>query len=149
MYGHGDKQPPFEGWAEGLGPYYPVVRSRLPTSDENAEDKDTYLYGRGSNDDGYALFSSILAIKALQEQNVPHGRIVILIEFSEESGSCDLPYYLCQLMGLERAKHIRESLGDDAPKLSEDHQDRIGDVDLVVCLDSGVGNYKQPWTTIR
>jgi acetylornithine deacetylase/succinyl-diaminopimelate desuccinylase-like protein len=29
FYGHMDKQPPFEGWSEGLHPYKPVVRDGL------------------------------------------------------------------------------------------------------------------------
>ena len=52
MYGHMDKQPPFEGWNEDLGPYTPVI-------------KDGKLYGRGGADDGYSTFCAILAIKAL------------------------------------------------------------------------------------
>src|SRR6476659_2914635 len=39
LYGHLDKQPPFEGWSDGLGPWQPVQR-------------DGRLYGRGSADDG-------------------------------------------------------------------------------------------------
>jgi hypothetical protein len=80
LYGHFDKQPEFSGWEPGLGPWTPVVR-------------DGRLYGRGGADDGYALFSSLLAIRTLQEQGVPHARCVILIEGSEESGSDDLPVY--------------------------------------------------------
>jgi acetylornithine deacetylase/succinyl-diaminopimelate desuccinylase-like protein len=67
MYGHMDKQPPFEGWEEGLGPYKPVIR-------------DGKLYGRGGADDGYSLFASVCAVKALEEQKIPHGRIMIIIE---------------------------------------------------------------------
>ncbi|KAL0484996.1 Cys-Gly metallodipeptidase [Acrasis kona] len=115
LYGHMDKQPPFTGWDEGLGPYKPVIRK--------GEDGDSYLYGRGGADDGYAIFAAVTAVKALKDQNIPHGRIVILIEGSEESGSPDLPYYI--------------------EKLS----DRIGTPSLVVCLDSGAGNYKQLWIT--
>lgn len=81
------------------------------------------LYGRGGADDGYAAFASLTAIKALHDQHVPHARCVILIEASEESGSSDLPYYI------------------DALK------DRIGCPSLVVCLDSGCGNYDQLWMT--
>lgn len=110
MYGHLDKQPEMTGWREGLGPWIPVMEN----------DK---LYGRGGADDGYALFASVAAIKALKEQGVPHARIIILIEFSEESGSPDLPFYV-------------------------DHfSDRIGSPDLVICLDSGAGNYDQLWST--
>lgn len=81
------------------------------------------LYGRGAADDGYAAFASLTAIKALQEKNIPHGRCVILIEACEESGSTDLPFYVNAL------------------------EDRIGKPDLVICLDSGCGNYEQLWVT--
>ena len=81
------------------------------------------LYGRGGADDGYAIFGSIAALLALREQGVPHARCVIMIEACEESGSYDLPYYVDHL----------------AP--------RIGNPSLVVCLDSGCGNYDQLWLT--
>jgi len=81
------------------------------------------LYGRGGADDGYAMFASIAALLALKEQGIAHARCVILIEASEESGSPDLPFYIDHL----------------AP--------RIGEPDLVVCLDSGCGNYDQLWLT--
>ena len=110
MYGHMDKQPEFTGWAEGLGPWTPVIR-------------DGRLYGRGGADDGYAVFGSLLALKALAEQQIPHARCVILIEGSEESGSPDLPAYIDALA------------------------DRIGEPSLVVCLDAECGNYDQFWCT--
>jgi acetylornithine deacetylase/succinyl-diaminopimelate desuccinylase-like protein len=84
---------------------------------------DGKLYGRGGADDGYAIFASLLALSALKEQDIAHARIVGLIETCEESGSYDLPHYL------------------DALK------SRIGDVDLVIGLDSGCGNYEQLWVT--
>ena len=73
-----DKQPEFTGWADGLSPWEPVLR-------------DGKLYGRGGADDGYAVFSSLTAIRLLQEQKIPHARCVVLIEACEESGSYDLP----------------------------------------------------------
>ena len=81
------------------------------------------LYGRGGADDGYAVFASLAAVMALREQGVPHARCVAMIECCEESGSYDLPYYL-------------EAL---AP--------RVGQVDLVIGLDSGCSNYDQLWFT--
>lgn len=55
MYGHLDKQPPLnEGWMENKGPYKPVIEG-------------DYLFGRGSSDDGYAFFSSVLIIQSLQK----------------------------------------------------------------------------------
>lgn len=81
------------------------------------------LYGRGAADDGYAVFASLTAIEALHAQGVAHPRIVILIESCEESGSFDLPAYI---------EHVRE---------------RLGEVSLVVCLDSGCGDYERLWTT--
>lgn len=85
--------------------------------------KGDRLYGRGGADDGYAIFGSLTAIMALREQGLPHARCVILIEACEESGSYDLPAYVDHL----------------AP--------RIGKPSLVVCLDSGCGNYDQLWCT--
>jgi acetylornithine deacetylase/succinyl-diaminopimelate desuccinylase-like protein len=81
------------------------------------------LYGRGAADDGYAAFASLTAVKALQQQGTPHARCVIIIEGCEESGSFDLPAYLELL------------------------SDRIGTPSLIVCLDSGSGNYYQLWGT--
>ncbi len=110
LYGHLDKQPEMTGWADDLGPWKPVIKG----------DK---LFGRGGADDGYALFGSLTAIRALQDQGLPHCRCVILIEACEESGSYDLPYYVDHLA------------------------DRIGKPSLVVCLDSGCANYDQLWCT--
>ncbi|ARU03326.1 peptidase M20 [Comamonas serinivorans] len=84
---------------------------------------DGKLYGRGGADDGYAVYASIAAIQALHAQNASHPRIVGLIESCEESGSADLLPYLDAL------------------------RPRLGDVGLVVCLDSGAGNYDQLWLT--
>ena len=110
LYGHYDKQPEFSGWAEDLSPWEPVI-------------KDGKLYGRGGADDGYAVFGSLTAIRALQEQGIPHAHCVVLIEGCEESGSFDLPYYI-------------DHLGS-----------RLGTPDLVVCLDAECGNYDQFWCT--
>ena len=110
LYGHLDKQPEMTGWSAHLGPWKPVIEGDR-------------LYGRGGADDGYALFGSLAAILALQEQGVAHSRCVILIEACEESGSYDLPYYVDHLAA------------------------RIGKPSLVVCLDSGCGNYEQMWLT--
>ncbi len=84
LYGHLDKQPEMTGWADGLGPWTPVL-------------KDDKLYGRGGADDGYAIFGALTAILALREQGVPHARCVLLIEACEESGSYDLPFYVDHL----------------------------------------------------
>jgi acetylornithine deacetylase/succinyl-diaminopimelate desuccinylase-like protein len=81
LYGHLDKQPPFTGWREGLGPWEPVL------------DGDR-LYGRGSADDGYSTFSAIGALEAVRAAGGSHRRCVVLIEASEESGSPDLPAHL-------------------------------------------------------
>ena len=110
LYGHLDKQPEMSGWNEGMGPWSPVIN-------------DDKLYGRGGADDGYATFASLIAIKALKEFEIKHGRCVIIIEACEESGSFDLPFYIDELA------------------------DRIGQPELVICLDSGCGNYDQLWNT--
>ncbi|MBI2735973.1 MAG: M20 family metallopeptidase [Rhodospirillales bacterium] len=110
LYGHLDKQPEMKGWAEGTGPWVPVRKG----------DK---LYGRGGADDGYAIYACLCALRALQEQKVPRGRCVIMIEACEESGSYDLPFYVDHLMS------------------------RIGRPSLVVCLDSGCGDWDRLWLT--
>ena len=81
LYGHLDKQPPMDGWREGLAPFEPVLEGDL-------------LYGRGGADDGYAAFASLTAIEALRAAGGTHARCVVLIEASEESGSPDLPAYV-------------------------------------------------------
>jgi acetylornithine deacetylase/succinyl-diaminopimelate desuccinylase-like protein len=81
LYGHLDKQPPFTGWREGLGPWEPV------------QDGDR-LYGRGSADDGYSTFSAVAALEAVRAAGGAHRRCLVLIEASEESGSPDLPAHL-------------------------------------------------------
>jgi acetylornithine deacetylase/succinyl-diaminopimelate desuccinylase-like protein len=81
LYGHLDKQPPMEGWHEGLGPFTPVRRGDL-------------LYGRGGGDDGYAAFAALTAIEAVQRSGGTHSRCVVVIEASEESGSPDLPAHI-------------------------------------------------------
>lgn len=110
MYGHLDKQPEFSGWRNDLGPWTPKY-------------EDGKLYGRGGADDGYAVYASVAAVQELKRQNVPHPRIVGLIETCEESGSGDLLPYINAL------------------------KSRMGDVALVVCMDSGAGNYDQLWLT--
>ncbi|WP_426146967.1 M20 family metallopeptidase [Polaromonas sp. DSR2-3-2] len=85
--------------------------------------EDGKLYGRGGADDGYAVYASIAAVQALKSQNIEHPRIVGLIETCEESGSYDLLPYVDAL------------------------RERLGEVALVVCLDSGAGNYDQLWLT--
>jgi len=110
LYGHLDKQPEMSGWRADLGPWQPVI-------------EDGKLYGRGGADDGYAIFSALAAIAALQAQAVSHPRCVALIETSEESGSPDLPAYMQAL------------------------SPRIGTPDLVIGLDSGCGDYERLWST--
>ncbi|MCB0348883.1 MAG: M20/M25/M40 family metallo-hydrolase, partial [Bdellovibrionales bacterium] len=110
MYGHLDKQPEMTGWAEDLGPWKAVRKG----------DK---LYGRGGADDGYAVFASVCAMEHLIKTKAKRPHIKVAIEFSEESGSNDLPFYF------------------------ENHLKEFGSPNLIVCLDSGAGNYEQFWST--
>src|SRR5215468_12407400 len=61
LYGHCDKQPEMVGWAEDAGPWIPIRRGDR-------------LFGRGAGDDGYAAFSALTAIEALQSAGMPHAR---------------------------------------------------------------------------
>ena len=110
LYGHLDKQPAFTGWSDGLGPQKPVIIADR-------------LYGRGSSDDGYAVFAAITAVKACQDNNYPLPRIVILIEGAEESNTVDLFYYVEQL------------------------KPRIKDPKLIICLDSCCEDYNRLWVS--
>jgi acetylornithine deacetylase/succinyl-diaminopimelate desuccinylase-like protein len=85
--------------------------------------KGDRLFGRGGADDGYAMYGALSALLALHEQGVPHARCVLLIEACEESGSYDLPFYVDHLAS------------------------RIGEPSLVICLDSGCGDYDRLWLT--
>lgn len=109
-YGHLDKQPEMVGWDDDLAPWTPVR-------------KGDRLYGRGGADDGYSVYSLGTALVALGKAGGEHGRIVGVIECSEESGSPDLPAHL-------------DALGDV-----------LGSPELVVCLDSGCGDYERLWVT--
>lgn len=110
LYGHFDKQPSLGQWGEGLHPNKPIL-------------KDGLLYGRGSSDDGYALFAIIEAIKLIQIQKGKHGRIVITIESGEESCCLDIVSYNINL------------------------KERIGNPDLMICMDSGCKDYSSLWLT--
>jgi acetylornithine deacetylase/succinyl-diaminopimelate desuccinylase-like protein len=86
--------------------------------------RDGRLYGRGSADDGYSAYAAITALEAVRAAGGEHCRAVIVLETGEESGSPDLPAYLERLSG------------------------RLGDVELVICLDSGAGtDYERLWLT--
>ena len=104
FYGHMDKQPPFEGWREGLSAYEPKI-------------VDGKLYARGGADDQYSVLASALAVKACQVHGLKHPRIVMTFEADEESGSVHIDHYL------------------------DKFNEKIGNVDIVICLDSGCGNF--------
>lgn len=110
IYGHLDKQPPMSGWTGGRSAWTPILEGDR-------------LYGRGGADDGYAIFSAVLAVLGLRDQGLNHPRCVILIEACEESSSEDLPFYIDHLA------------------------DRIGTPAVVVALDSGAGDYDRLWAT--
>ncbi len=62
-------------------------------------------------------------LEALEAVGAPHGRVLVLIEASEESGSPDLEAHLDALAG------------------------RIGPLGLVLSLDSGCASYDRLWLT--
>ncbi|MGO9962762.1 MAG: M20/M25/M40 family metallo-hydrolase [Acidimicrobiales bacterium] len=112
LYGHLDKQPPLGSWREGLDPFVAVREGER-------------LYGRGTADDGYSIFAAVGALEALSATGTPHGRCVVLIEASEESGSPHLGPYLAE---------VEARIGPPGPG-------------LVVCLDSGCATYDRLWNT--
>ena len=81
------------------------------------------VYARGIADDGYSTFSALLAIESMEANAIAHARCVVLIEASEESGSPDLEAHL---------DHLR---------------DHLGQVELMICLDSGGLTYDRLWVT--
>jgi acetylornithine deacetylase/succinyl-diaminopimelate desuccinylase-like protein len=85
--------------------------------------RDGRLYGRGSADDGYSGYAAVTALEAVRAAGGRHSRAVVLLETGEESGSQDLPAYL---------EHLA---------------DRLGEVSLVICLDSGGSDYQRLWLT--
>lgn len=88
---------------------------------------DGKLYGRGGADDGYSTYSTMLALKALQEQGVKLPRCVMITEGDEESGSGHMKHYL------------------------ETLKEKIGDPFAFFCLDSGALDYDRVWlsTSLR
>lgn len=94
------------------------------------EDTDAYtpkienniLYGKGCANDGYAFFSIITAIKAIQAQTTQkHPLIHVIVESASESGSSDLNYYFNIL------SYIKP--------------------DMIICLDSEAPTYDNLWIT--
>jgi acetylornithine deacetylase/succinyl-diaminopimelate desuccinylase-like protein len=110
IYGHLDKQPPLGDWSPGLDPFTPVRRGDL-------------LFGRGTADDGYALFAALLALEELAAAGRALPHCVVLVEASEESGSPDLTVHLDALA------------------------EQLGSVELVICLDSGALDFDRLWVT--
>jgi len=111
IYGHYDKLPPTDDWKTGYGPRIAIYR-------------DDKLYGRGTVDNGYSIFSALTAIKICQTFHRPCPKVYILIDGEEASGSVNFAAYLAQL----------------GPK--------IGTPDLIIGLTSGCLNYEQLWHTI-
>ena len=81
------------------------------------------LYARGVADDGYSTFSALMALESMEANDIAHSRCVVLIEASEESGSPDLDAYL------------------------DDLTEHLGEVELMICLDSGALTYDRLWVT--
>jgi len=75
------------------------------------------MYGRGSSDDGYSAFATMLAVKSIQAAGEKHPRIVLTLETEEESGSPNLIPLLNLAEGV------------------------IGRPDACFCMDSGALDY--------
>jgi len=109
-YGHLDKMPHLDpsGWDEGLSATNPVVRNGK-------------VYGRGTNDDCYEGFVIVAAVKYLEEHNIPHPKVIMLMETGEESGDDEIVNYL------------------------RDLRPKIGDVGTIMVLDAEAEDYKTLW----
>jgi acetylornithine deacetylase/succinyl-diaminopimelate desuccinylase-like protein len=121
---------PATGAGEGTCVLYGHLDKQPPLGDWS-EGLDPYvpvrrgdrLYGRGLADDGYSAFAALLALESLEASGRPHARCVVLIEASEESASSDLEAHLDAL------------------------SDHLGQVELLICLDSGALTYDRLWVT--
>ena len=107
VYGHLDKQPAGEGWTR-TDPFEPLLQNGL-------------LYGRGGADDGFAPYLVGAVVAELRAADIPHPRVVLLLEASEESSSVDLPSYL------------------------DSYKQLLGDPAVVVCLDAFVPDHRRLW----
>lgn len=81
FYGHLDKLPGFEGWADGIDAFTPRIR-------------DGKLFGRGGADDGYAFYLALAAVKAVERAGLSHPRIIGVFETREECGCADMPHWM-------------------------------------------------------
>jgi hypothetical protein len=84
--------------------------------------EDGKLYGRGGADDGYAVYASVAACRSSSARTCPPAH----------------------------RGHHRDLRGKRLPRsaaLCGCLRPRLGDVGLVICLDSGAGNYDQLWLT--
>lgn len=113
-YGHFDKQTVRgEDWtappnAKTKGPFVPNIH-------------EDHLYGRGTSDDGFATFTVITALHAMNQCGIAYPNVNVIIDFDEESGSANLRSSLLHF------------------------KDIIGQPDLCIELDSSIGNYEQLW----
>ncbi|WP_298337858.1 M20/M25/M40 family metallo-hydrolase [Ferrimicrobium sp.] len=82
-----------------------------------------HLFGRGMVDDGYAAPLVIAVVEELARQHISYPHCVLIVEACEESGSPDLDAHLEELLPT------------------------IGQVRLVVCLDSGGLDFQRLWVT--
>jgi acetylornithine deacetylase/succinyl-diaminopimelate desuccinylase-like protein len=81
------------------------------------------LFGRGMVDDGYAAPLVITVLEELAKRGASYPRCVLVVEACEESGSPDLDAHLDELLP------------------------GVGDIRLVVCLDSGGLDFGRLWVT--
>ena len=108
IYGHMDKQPPLGEWRSGLSPFEPVREGDL-------------LYGRGTADDGYALFAAVTGLLAAEGGRGRRDR--------------------------SSSRPARRAAAPTCRPTSTTWRERIGHPRLVICLDSGGLSYDRLWLT--
>jgi len=114
LYSHADTMPHNgDDWDKSD----PLVATRVQLGDSDK------FYGRGTTDDKYAFFSSMIILQTLMDLDLPFPTVHVVIETEEESGSPHLDSYL-------------DSLLED-----------IGEPDIVYVLDSGGPDQSHFWNS--
>jgi len=91
-YMHADTQPhDVEDWTDGL---HPLDAERETGKDVETGEEYDLLFGRGTTDDKYSFFTTIIAIQTLHDRGLDYPTVHIMEECEEESGSPNIVPYM-------------------------------------------------------